>query len=85
MFYQHIVVPVDGSPFAEFALPYALVATVTGEILAARRGLGFLLNQSATQFDVTGVYAVLLILMVLGFGLSEAMKRIESWLLRWRE
>jgi len=66
------------------ALPYALVATITGEMLAARAGMGFLLNQSATQFDVTGVYSILLILMMLGLVFSEGMSHIEKWLLRWR-
>lgn len=31
MYYQHIVVPVDGSPFAEFALPWALAIAERGE------------------------------------------------------
>lgn len=66
------------------SLPYALVATITGEMLAARKGIGFMLSQSASQYDITGVYAILFILMILGLGLNEAMSRIEGWLLRWR-
>ncbi|MGE5200736.1 MAG: ABC transporter permease [Acidobacteriota bacterium] len=66
------------------ALPYALVATVTGELLATRAGLGYLLSQAAEQYDMTSVYAVLLILMVIGLSLSEAANRIERRVLRWR-
>ena len=68
----------------KIALPYALVATVTGELLATRAGLGYLLSQAAEQFDMTSLYAVLLILMVIGLLLSETAARIERRVLRWR-
>jgi len=66
------------------ALPYALVAATTGEMLAARRGLGFLLSDSASQFDMTGLYAALVVLMLLGLAVSEAASWLERHLLRWR-
>jgi NitT/TauT family transport system permease protein len=66
------------------ALPYALVAATTGEILAARRGLGFLLSDAASQFDMTGLYAALVVLMLLGLAVSEAAAALERHLLRWR-
>jgi NitT/TauT family transport system permease protein len=66
------------------ALPYALVAAITGEMLAARSGLGFLLVRGYAQFDMTAVYAALLILTLLGIFLSEVLNRVERWLLRWR-
>jgi NitT/TauT family transport system permease protein len=66
------------------ALPYALVAATTGEILASRRGLGFLLSDAASQFDMTGLYAALVVLMLLGLAVSEAAAWLERHLLRWR-
>ena len=66
------------------ALPYALVAATTGEMLAARRGLGFLLSDAASQFDMTGLYAALVVLMLLGLAVSEAAAWLERRLLRWR-
>ncbi len=66
------------------ALPYALVAATTGEMLAARRGLGFLLSDAAAQFDMTGLYAALVVLMLLGLAVSEATAWLERHLLRWR-
>jgi NitT/TauT family transport system permease protein len=66
------------------ALPYALVAATTGEMLAARRGLGYLLSQAAAQFNMTALYAVLFILMLMGLLTSELAARLERWLLRWR-
>ena len=68
----------------KIALPYALVATITGEMLAARNGLGFVLNQASQQFNMTSIYAVLVVLMVMGIIVSETAARIETWLLRWR-
>lgn len=66
------------------ALPYALVATVTGEMLAARSGLGYLLNQASQQFNMTSIYAVLVILMALGIIVSETAACLERRLLSWR-
>jgi len=66
------------------ALPYALVAATTGEMLAARRGLGFVLSDAASQFDMTSLFAVLFILMLLGLFVSELASWAERHLLRWR-
>jgi NitT/TauT family transport system permease protein len=66
------------------ALPYALVAATVGEMMAARRGLGMLLSDSGQKFDVTSIYALLLILTVLGLLVAETGTWIEGWLLRWR-
>jgi NitT/TauT family transport system permease protein len=67
------------------ALPYALVAATTGEMLAARRGLGFLLSEAANNFDMTGLYATLVVLMGLGLFVSEVSIRVERRLSRWRD
>jgi len=66
------------------ALPYALVAATTGEMLGSRGGIGFLLNDAAQQFDMTSLYAALTILMLLGILASGSAARLEHWLLRWR-
>jgi NitT/TauT family transport system permease protein len=66
------------------ALPYALVAATTGEMLGSRGGIGFLLNNAAQQFDMTSLYAALVILMALGILTSGSAARLETSLLRWR-
>jgi NitT/TauT family transport system permease protein len=68
----------------KIALPFALVGATTGEMLAARRGLGFLLSDAASQFNMTGLYAALFILMLLGLAVSESSARLERYFLRWR-
>jgi NitT/TauT family transport system permease protein len=68
----------------KIALPYALVAATTGEMLAARHGLGFLLSDAASQFDMTSLYAALFILMIMGLVVSEIAASSERHILRWR-
>lgn len=86
--FQKVVVPacvawiVNG---VKIALPYSLVAAVTAEMLGSRRGLGQLLTQASSQFDMTGIYAILFVLMLIGLLVSESAARMERWLLRWRQ
>lgn len=68
----------------KIAVPYAFAAAVTGELLAARDGIGSLLAAAAAQFDMTGLYAALVVLMALGTLASALATRAERWLLRWR-
>jgi NitT/TauT family transport system permease protein len=66
------------------ALPYALIGATVGEMMLARGGLGFLITNAAGQFDMTGIYAALFVLMILGIIVNEVANRLENWLLRWR-
>ncbi len=66
------------------ALPYALIAAVIGEMMLSRNGLGHLITAAAQQFDMTGVYSALFVLMVLGAAVNEATTLAENRLLRWR-
>jgi NitT/TauT family transport system permease protein len=68
----------------KIALPYAFAAAVTGELLASRDGMGSLLSKAAAQFDMTGLYAALVVLMVMGIVTSALASGLERWLLRWR-
>lgn len=66
------------------ALPYSLVGATAGEILASRRGIGFLISESAVAFDTAGLYAALLILMLFGISFTLIGNKVEKRLLRWR-
>lgn len=68
----------------KIALPYAFAAAVTGELLASRDGLGSLLAKAASQFDMTGLYSALVVLMVMGIVTSAMAVGVERWMLRWR-
>jgi ABC-type nitrate/sulfonate/bicarbonate transport system permease component len=66
------------------ALPYALIAATIGEMMVSRAGLGFLITSSSAIFDMTALYAVLVVLMLLGAGINLATEHSEAFLLRWR-
>lgn len=68
----------------KLAVPNALIAAVIGELMASNRGLGFLLINAQGQFDTAGVMAVIVLLMLLGWGINEAVNRAETHLLRWK-
>jgi NitT/TauT family transport system permease protein len=41
----------------KISVPYALIGAVLGEMIAANRGLGYLVQFSGAQFDTAGVFA----------------------------
>lgn len=69
---------------AKIAVPYAFAAAVTGELLAASAGIGSLIAKSAAQFDMTGIYTSLFVLMAMGIAANGVLTRIERGLLKWR-
>ena len=68
----------------KIALPYALIAATVGEMIASRRGLGFLVTRSASQIDMTGLYAGLIVLMAIGVAIGAGANALEARILRWR-
>jgi sulfonate transport system permease protein len=69
----------------QLSIPYALIGAVVGEIMAANRGLGFLLQDAAGQLDTGGVFAALLAIIVLALLLQLAVKLAERKLTPWKE
>jgi NitT/TauT family transport system permease protein len=65
-------------------LIYALLGVIAGEIIAAQHGLGQSLTFLAGTFQINGVFAVLLLLALLGTSLTWIMTAVEARLLRWR-
>lgn len=62
---------------------FALIGTVVAEFVGTNAGIGYVLLQSKANFDIAGVYACLLLLMVLGVALHVAMVRIEKKAVFW--
>ena len=65
-------------------LGMALIGAVVGELVGSNRGVGYYVESAAANFDTTGVFAGLVILMVMTIALSELMKLVEARLFRWR-
>jgi len=66
------------------SVPYALIGAVVGEIVASNRGLGYVIQFSAGQFDTAGIFAALVVLMIVSVSLNELLNRGESYFLRWK-
>lgn len=66
------------------AIPYALIGAVIGELVASNRGLGYLINQSASTLDTAGVFAALVTLTVIAAILNALVNLLGRWTDRWR-
>lgn len=66
------------------ALIFALLGVVGAELIAAERGLGQTLAYLQSTFNINGVMAILLLLALIGLGITTLMNRLEHALLAWR-
>jgi NitT/TauT family transport system permease protein len=66
------------------AVPYALIGVVLGEMIAANRGLGYLVQFSGAQFDTAGVFAVLAVIAALAMLLNWLVEIWQERMERWR-
>jgi NitT/TauT family transport system permease protein len=84
---RHIVFPgAVPSIFAGFriAIPYSVGAAVIAELISSNRGLGYLVQTGAMNFDTTGVFAAIIMATLLVLGVNGLMNALERLLLRWR-
>ncbi|ULT58726.1 ABC transporter permease [Neobacillus drentensis] len=67
------------------SIPYALIGAVVGEITASNRGVGYLIQYSAGQYDTGGTFAALIVLMLFSIALNFVVTGlIEKRFLRWK-
>jgi NitT/TauT family transport system permease protein len=66
------------------SVSYAVSGAVVGEIIAANKGLSYLLQNSAGQFDTAGVFAAIIAIMALALAINIAVKALEVRLMPWR-
>ncbi|MGO3650429.1 ABC transporter permease [Agrococcus casei] len=66
------------------SIPYALIGAVIGELVASNRGLGYLINDSAAQFNTAGVFAAVVVLTALAMVLNAVVSLIASRTNRWK-
>ncbi|MEZ5856487.1 MAG: ABC transporter permease [Hyphomicrobiaceae bacterium] len=62
---------------ARIAVRYAFTATLLAELIAANQGIGFLIEFYSGNFDSTGTYAAVLVLVIFSVSLTEILSRIE--------
>ena len=66
------------------AIPYALIGAIIGELIASNRGIGYLVQSSASQYDTAGVFAALTVLTILAIVLNAIVDAIDRRLSRWK-
>jgi NitT/TauT family transport system permease protein/sulfonate transport system permease protein len=70
-------------PALRIALGIGWMCVVTAELIAAQSGLGYLIQQSRLLFQIQNVVAGMVIIGVVGFGMSALMERMERRINHW--
>ncbi len=66
------------------SVSFALSGAVVGEFVGSTSGLGYRMLLAAGLLRTERVFAIMLLLMVVGVSLVEISRRAERYLLRWR-
>src|SRR5262245_65172134 len=65
-------------------LIFALLGVIGGEIIASEHGPGQDPTVLAASFKTSGVFAVIILLSLVGVCITWGMSCLENWLLRWK-
>ncbi|MBO3087138.1 ABC transporter permease [Cellulomonas dongxiuzhuiae] len=68
----------------EVAVVNSFIGAITGEFVGATAGLGVMLQQYKTAYDTPGVFAVLVILALVGILLNQIVRLLRRRLIFWR-
>ncbi|MBN8891707.1 MAG: ABC transporter permease [Rhodospirillales bacterium 70-18] len=63
---------------------FAIVGAIVGEFVGSRFGIGLLINIAKGSFDSAGMYAAIVIIMVVALAAEYVMTMIENRLAKWR-
>ena len=84
---RHIVLP-GAVPHIftgiRIAMPYSIGGAVIAELISANRGLGYLIQLGAMNFDTTGVFVALTVTTGIVFLGNWSVNAVDRRLLRWR-
>ena len=69
----------------DVAIVLAVIGAIVGEFVGAQSGLGYLILQRDFNLDMAGVFAILLILSALGFGLHSLMMALQRRVVFWAD
>jgi NitT/TauT family transport system permease protein len=67
------------------AISFALIGVIVGEFIGAERGIGRLIIESEARGEASGMMVAVIILMLVGVILSSLIRRLQGYLLRWRQ
>jgi len=63
---------------------FAIIGAIVGEFVGSRYGIGLLINVAKGSFDAAGMYAAIVIVMIVALAAEFLMTMIENRLARWR-
>jgi NitT/TauT family transport system permease protein len=63
---------------------FAIIGAIVGEFVGSRYGIGLLINVAKGSFDAAGMYAAIVIVMVVALGAEYLMTFVENRLAKWR-
>jgi ABC-type nitrate/sulfonate/bicarbonate transport system permease component len=66
------------------AISQGLIGVVVAELFGSSQGVGFQLFKGQTTYDITLIYAMMIVLAILGVALSQGAKRLEGHYAKWK-
>ncbi|HEX6512977.1 MAG TPA: ABC transporter permease [Chloroflexota bacterium] len=85
---RRVIVPSITAPIMaglKAGVPFAMIGVVVGEFVASDSGVGFYIRRSTEQYDSAGVFAGIIVLVVIILLAGKAIGLVERRALRWRE
>ncbi|MFI5265914.1 MAG: ATP-binding cassette domain-containing protein [Chloroflexota bacterium] len=68
----------------KMGIPFAMIGAIIGEFIASNQGLGWLILYMASNFDASGLFAAILILVAVVWLLGQLLALVEARTLRWQ-
>ena len=69
----------------DVAIVLSVIGAIVGEFVGAQSGLGYLILQRNFSMDMAGVFAILVVLSVMGVGLHAVVRTIQKRVVFWLE
>jgi NitT/TauT family transport system permease protein len=66
------------------AFGFAIIGAIVGEFVGSRYGIGLLINVAKGSFDAAGMYAAIVLVMVVALAAEYLMTLVENRLAKWR-
>ncbi|MES2259517.1 MAG: ABC transporter permease [Pseudomonadota bacterium] len=63
---------------------FAIIGAIVGEFVGSRYGIGLLINIAKGSFDAAGMYAAIIVVMLVALAASYLMTALENRVAKWR-
>jgi NitT/TauT family transport system permease protein len=83
-----VVIPSLASPIMaglKAGVPFSIIGVVVGEFIASDNGLGYYVRNAGEDYDAAGLWAGLVLLVVLVIALSGLLSAVERFVFQWRD